>query len=109
MLAKLDRRTKEARLLEEARASLTKHVGGAPNDIQKVLIERASRLMVYLEVMDRQALEEGSMSERNSRMYISWQNSLRLTLKEIAAQTSVPAKGDAATLADYLATKAGGR
>jgi hypothetical protein len=40
MLAKLDRRTKEARLLEAARASLTGHVG-APNDIQRVLIERA--------------------------------------------------------------------
>jgi hypothetical protein len=107
MLAKLDRRTKEARLLEEARASLTRHVGGSPNDIQRVLIERAARLMVYLELMDRQALEEGGMSERNSRMYISWQNSLRLTLREIAAQTSAPAKGDAATLADYV--KAAGR
>jgi hypothetical protein len=104
MLAKLDGRTKEARLLQAARASLTKHVS-APNDIQKVLIERAARLMVYLEVMDRQALEDGSMSERNSRVYISWQNSLRLTLREIAAQTAAPANGEAATLADYLASK----
>jgi hypothetical protein len=67
MLAKLDRRTKEARLLEASRASLTRHVGGAPNDIQRVLIERASRLMVYIETMDAQALEDGTMSERNSR------------------------------------------
>jgi len=35
MLAKLGRRTKEARLLEAARASLTRHCGGAPNDIQR--------------------------------------------------------------------------
>jgi hypothetical protein len=72
MLAKLDRRTKEAWLLEAARASLTRHCGGAPNDIQRVLIERASRLMVFIEVMDAQALEDGTMSERNSRQYLAW-------------------------------------
>ena len=44
MLAKIDGRTKEARLLEAARASLARHVGGSPNDIQRVLIERAQPL-----------------------------------------------------------------
>jgi hypothetical protein len=106
MLAKLDRRTKEARLLETARASLTRHVGGAPNDVQRVLIERASRLLVYLEVMDKQALEDGTMSERNSRMYLGWQNSLRLTLREIVASSSTPVKADVGSLSDYLASKA---
>jgi hypothetical protein len=107
MLAKLDRRTKEARLLEEARASLTRHVGGAPNDVQRVLIERAARLQVFIETMDKQALKDGTMSERNSRQYLAWVGALRLCLREIAAQTSAPAKGDAASLADYLAAKAG--
>jgi hypothetical protein len=88
MLAKLDRRTKEARLLEAARASLTRHVGGAPNDIQRVLIERASRLMVYIETMDAQALEDGTMSERNSRSYLAWTNSLRLTLRDLGVKAA---------------------
>jgi hypothetical protein len=88
MLAKLDRRTKEARLLEAARASLTRHVGGAPDDIQRVLIERASRLMVYIETMDAQALEDGTMSERNSRSYLAWTNSLRLTLRDLGVRAS---------------------
>jgi hypothetical protein len=88
MLAKLDRRTKEARLLEAARAVFTRHVGGAPNDIQRVLIERASRLMVYIETMDAQALEDGTMSERNSRQYLAWTNSLRLTLRELGLKAA---------------------
>jgi hypothetical protein len=88
MLAKLDRRTKEAQLLEAARASLTRHVGGAPNDIQRVLIERASRLMVYIETMDAQALADGTMSERNSRQYLAWTNSLRLTLRELGLKAA---------------------
>lgn len=98
MLAKLDRRTKEARLLEAARASLTRHVGGAPNDIQRVLIERASRLMVYIEVMDRETLETGTMSERASRQYLAWSNSLRLTLRDLgmkaAPSEKLPDLGD---------------
>jgi hypothetical protein len=88
MLAKLDRRTKEARLLEAARASFTRHCGGAPNDIQRVLIERASRLMVYIETMDAQALEDGTMSERNSRQYLAWTNSLRLCLRELGLKAA---------------------
>ena len=88
MLAKLDRRTKEARLLEAARASFTRHVGGAPNDIQRVLIERASRLLVYIETMDAQALEAGTMSERNSRQYLAWTNSLRLTLRDLGLEAA---------------------
>ena len=88
MLAKLDRRTKEARLLEAARASLARHVGGSPNDIQRVLIERASRLMVYIEVMDRETLETGTMSERASRQYLAWSNSLRLTLRDLGVRAA---------------------
>jgi hypothetical protein len=67
MLAKIDGRTKESRLLAAARAELIRHVGGAPNSIQRTLIERAARLQLYLEVMDRETLETGTMSERASR------------------------------------------
>ena len=107
MLAKLDRRTKEARLLEAARASFTRHVGGAPNDIQRVLIERASRLMVYIETMDAQALEDGTMSERNSRQYLAWTNSLRLTLRELGLKAAPAEK--LPDLRDILAEHGTGR
>jgi hypothetical protein len=51
---------------------LTAHVGGHPNTVQKALIERAARLTLYIELMDAEALAAGTMSERNSRMYLAW-------------------------------------
>jgi hypothetical protein len=93
MLAKIDGRTKESRLMAAARAELTRHVGGSPSHVQRVLIERAARLMLYVEIMDRETLEAGTMSERNSRQYLAWSNSLRLTLRELgvkAAPTEKP-------------------
>jgi hypothetical protein len=88
MLAKIDGRTKESRLLAAARAELTRHVGGSPNSIQRTLIERAARLMLYLEVMDRETLETGTMSERASRQYLAWSNSLRLTLRDLGVKAA---------------------
>jgi hypothetical protein len=40
-LAKVDQRTKEARLLRETRAALIGHVGGNPSTDERALIERA--------------------------------------------------------------------
>jgi hypothetical protein len=107
MLARLDWRTREAKLLTAIRVELTQHVGSS-SAVQRALIERASRLLVCLEVMDRQALESGGMSERNSKQYLAWCGQLRLTLREIGVKAA-PTKGDAATLAEYLTSKAGGR
>jgi hypothetical protein len=70
------------------RASLTLHVGGAPTSIQRTLIERAARLMLYIEVMDRETLETGTMSERASRQYLAWSNSLRLTLRDLGMKAA---------------------
>jgi hypothetical protein len=65
LLAGLDWRTREGKLLAAARAELIAHVGGHPNNVQKALIERAARLALYIELMDRDAVEAGTMSERN--------------------------------------------
>ena len=88
MLAKIDGRTKESRLMAAARAELTRHVGGSPNSIQRTLIERAARLQLYIEVMDRETLETGTMSERASRQYLAWSNSLRLTLRDLGVKAA---------------------
>jgi hypothetical protein len=51
--------------------------------------------MVYIETMDAQALEDGTMSERNSRQYLAWTNSLRLTLRDLElAQRFVRLSGE---------------
>jgi hypothetical protein len=66
------------------RADLVEHIGGKPSKIQTALIERAARLSLYIEMMDARALASGGMSERDSRQYLAWTNSLRLTLRELS-------------------------
>jgi hypothetical protein len=48
----MDWRSREGKVLIDARAQLTAHVGGNPNNVQKALIERAARLTLYVELMD---------------------------------------------------------
>jgi hypothetical protein len=92
MVAKLDRRTKESRLLEAARAVLTRHVGGAPNDVQKVLIERAARLQVFIELQDAAAFEAGGMSDHAARQYLAWVDTLRRCLCDLGLKEAAAAK-----------------
>jgi hypothetical protein len=104
MLAKLDRRSKEARLMATARDELTRHVGGRPSAAQRIVIERACRLQLYLEVMDRETLATGTMTERNSKQYLAWCNALRLCMRELGMKgRAAPASSDG--LAEYLAGK----
>jgi hypothetical protein len=49
-LAKLDQRTKDARLIRETRAV---HVGGNPSVTQRALIEQLVQIKLRLAVMDR--------------------------------------------------------
>jgi len=57
LIAGLDWRTREAKVLVAAREELTAYVGGSPNNVQKALIERAARLTLYIELMDAQAIK----------------------------------------------------
>ena len=59
LLEGMDWRTREGQMLIAARAELTAHVGGNPNNVQKALIERAARLTLYIELMDAQASPPG--------------------------------------------------
>jgi hypothetical protein len=78
--------------MEAARASLTRHIGGAPSEVERVLIERCARLQLFIEVMDRRALEAGSMSERDSKQYLAWTGQLRLCLRELGTKAAEPEK-----------------
>ena len=100
----MDWRSREGQVLIAARAELTAHVGGNPNNFQKALIERAARLTLYVELMDAEALVAGTMTERNSRQYLAWVNALRLCLRDIGLDEAKPAK--TSDLGDYLASKA---
>ncbi|TCZ65555.1 hypothetical protein [Roseicella aquatilis] len=101
-LAKLDKRTKESRLLHEVRRDLTAHVGGEPTATQRMLIERAAQLSLQLALMERSA-EGGALSERNGRQYLAWSGALTRTLRELGAAPAKPEKRR--SLADLIARK----
>jgi hypothetical protein len=88
LLEGIDWRTRQGQTLIAARAELTAHVGGNPSNVQKALIERAARLTLYIEMMDARALAAGTMTERDSRQYLAWSNSLRLTLRDLGVKAA---------------------
>ena len=107
VLAKLDRRTREARLLATLREELTAHVGGQPSAVQYAVIERAAWLGLRLAMMDAKAAEAGDMGERDGRQYLAWANSYGRLLRQLGG----PAKAGSAerSLADLLAERATAR
>jgi hypothetical protein len=82
-LAKLDGRRREARLMSEARAELTAHVGGAPSATQRALIEQCAQLRLRLACMDRRFAEAGTFTEHDSKTYLAWSNSYSRTLRQL--------------------------
>jgi hypothetical protein len=80
-LAKLDRRTRESRLLCETRAELIRHVGNNPSAVQLALIEQAAQLRLRLACMDRRFAEAGMFTEHDSRVYLAWSNSYTRALR----------------------------
>src|ERR1700692_1333734 len=76
-LAKLDQRTKEARLVRETHAALIAHVGGKPSAVQSELIGQAVQIRLRLAVMDKRFAETGAQTDDDSRTYLAWSNSLR--------------------------------
>ena len=93
VLAKIDGRRREARLLQNIRQELTQHVGGAPSATQRALIERAAWLTLHVALMDAKLMEEGegaTLSERDGRQYLAWSNSLTRTLRELGHKGAPP-------------------
>jgi hypothetical protein len=66
----VDGRSREGRFLRAYEHSLIEHVGSKPTAVQKVLISRAARLALHLELMDRRSLTDFGMSDRDSRQYL---------------------------------------
>lgn len=101
-LAKLDQRTREARLMRDARAELIAHVGGRPSATQRALIEQAVQLRLRLAVMDRTFAESVTMTEHDLRTYLAWSNSYTRTLRQLGLEAA-PSIAAGPTLAEILA------
>lgn len=89
-IAKLDGRTREARLLREVRAELAEHVGGKPSITERMLIERCAMLTLRLKQMDDK-IASGSMTDLDARTYICWSNGLSRSLRLLGFKSAVSA------------------
>lgn len=102
-LARMDGRTKAARLLRETRADLVAHVGGRPSATQAAMIEQAAQLQLRLAVMDRKFAETGAQTDHDSRTYLAWSNSLSRLLCRLGIKGAAQ-RGP--SLAEHLASRA---
>jgi hypothetical protein len=100
VLAKVDGRTREGRLLKRVRADLTAHLGGAPSITQRMVIERAAALTLKLALLDA-ANPDAFFDEHASNYYLAWSNSLERCLRQLGLQPS-QAMPTEQTLAEFL-------
>jgi hypothetical protein len=100
-LAKLDKRTREAWLMRRVRDELTRHVGGEPSVVQRMLIERAAVLTLRLAKLDEKIVNEpGALTLHDCNFVIAWQNALTRCLVALGVE---PAAAPVPTLNDILA------
>ena len=71
----IDGRSREGRFLRAAEAELIAHVGGSPSFTQRLLIRRAARAMLRLELFDAK-LQSGNWSDDDGRTYGGLQNAV---------------------------------
>jgi hypothetical protein len=102
-LAAIDRRTLEGRREKEVEAELVAHVGGSPSAVQKILIARAARLTVTVELMERRLIESGEVGDLNGRQVLAWVNSLRQVLVALGVEKP---EAQVPRLADILRARA---
>jgi hypothetical protein len=75
-LAKIDGRTKIAKLMRETRAALIAHVGGEPSATQRALIERVVWLRLKCSLIDAKIATDTD-NDYDSKSYLAWSNALR--------------------------------
>jgi hypothetical protein len=89
-LAKLDKRTREARRLRQIEYDLFEHIGGLDRATapQRYLIERTAIDIVRLELLDAK-MTDGSVTEYDTRIAHALRNSVRLSLRQLGAPATI--------------------
>jgi hypothetical protein len=103
-LAKLDKRTREARRMRQIEADLFEHVGGVDRATapQKYLIERTAIDIVRLELLDTK-MTNGSITEYDARISHALRGAVRLALRQLGAAVSASKPADALGYAAHRA------
>lgn len=105
-MAKVDGRSKEALFMQRLRKELLAHVGGNPSATQRLLVERAVRLSMQVELMDERFFKDGELSDRNNRQLLAWSNALTRTLSKLGIN---PTKSKVPTLTTIIGVNGAGR
>ncbi len=87
----IDGRSREGKFIRRVEAELAQHIGGEPNFAQRLLIRRAARAMLRLELLDSK-MGSGDWTPHDAREFGTLNNALRLCLKELGIQPSVADK-----------------
>jgi hypothetical protein len=97
-LDRLDRRTKESRLIEAVRRDLLSQLP-SPSPVQRALVDRAAILSLHVALFDRDAIENGGLSIHGRDHYLAYSNSLTRVLKQLGLKGAAAAP-NAPSLAD---------
>jgi hypothetical protein len=106
-LAVIDGRRAEAKVMAQFRADMVAHCGGKPSATQRALIDRAAILHLRLVLMDRESIDQPVMSDRTSRHYLAFSNSLGRLLKQLGMK-GVPATAPTLANIDWSAHRGKG-
>jgi hypothetical protein len=101
----IDGRSREGRFVGRIEAELIEQLGGLPSFGQRLLVRRAARAALKLELYD-QKLTSGDLTDHDSRMYGGLSNNLRLLLRELGVKT--PSVDRTPSLRDIVAEHARG-
>ena len=101
-LGRLDRRTREGKLLTKARTDLVAHVGGKPSATQTALIERVAFLMLRVTLLDEKHTD-GGWTEHDTRTYLAWVAALNRALRQLGLKGAAERPP---SLRDHLAQRA---
>jgi hypothetical protein len=71
------------------KAELVAHVGGSRSFAQKLLIRRAARAMLRLELLDAK-MSTGNGTDHDARTFGGLNNALRLALRELGVRETKP-------------------
>jgi hypothetical protein len=107
-LGNLDGRSREGRFLRDTERKLVDMIGGSPSFGQKLLITRAARAMLRLQLLDEK-LEKGNWGDVDAEAFGALNNSLRGALRELGIGTATQMPTARNPLAEHFAKPAAGR
>jgi hypothetical protein len=98
--SRLDGRTRIGKLVRDVRATLVAAVGGTPNALSRITIDRVAMLMAHIQRMDDAAGTAGGMPEHERKVYLDFVRQVRRHVRDLDLRD---AEGKPQTINDLLA------